>query len=435
MLNIFCHGWQEKPAYIAFGRGGEMISIDKALQIIVDSVELLEPVTMPILEGRGKVLAEDVISRENIPAYNYATIPGCALRACDTVGASAASPIEVFIDGELMPGMPWLTPLKPKHAVKICSGAAVPEEADSILPEEHLVRQSNGRLLVYKSTQPGDNIRIKGEDIGSGTLVLPKGKKLNAADIGTLSVIGLNEVKCYRAPKVAFLITGSAIAENDGPLPDYMMRSSIRYTLHSQLEEYGAQPVDLGIAGHNREDITQKIVEGLMYDMFISSIGPAQEDFVYVKKVLERLGMDTKFWKVAIKPGKPLIYGTVGKMPVFGLSGHPFSSFVVLEQLVRPALMKMMGMQAIRRTEVLATLTKDIRGDDGVTCFIRGVVKLNDNGFSVTPAIRRSNSVKVFSTVNGIIIVPPNTGYLKTGDRVRVQILADPEPENQFSNN
>jgi molybdopterin molybdotransferase len=426
---------QEKKAYIAFGRGGEMISIDKALQIIVDSVELLEPVSMPILEGRGKVLADDIISRENIPAYNYATIPGCAIRASDTIGASAANPVEVHVDGELLPGQPWLVPLKPKHGIRICSGAAVPEEVDSILPEEHLVRQPNGRLLIYKPTQPGDNIRLKGEDIGKGTLVLPKGKKLNASDIGMLSVIGLNEVKCYPAPKVAFLITGSAIAENDGPLPDCMMRSSIRLTLHSQLEEYGAHPVDLGIAGHSREDITQKIVEGLMYDMFISSIGPAQEDFTYVKKVLERLGMDTKFWKVAIKPGKPLIFGTVGKMPVFGLSGHPFSSFIVLEQLVRPALMKMMGMQAIRRTEVLATLTKDIRGDDGVTCYIRGVVNLNNNGFAVTPAIRKSNSVKALSTVNGFIIVPPNTGYLKTGEKVRVQIIADPEPDNQFCNN
>jgi len=250
-----------------------------------------------------------------------------------------------------------------------------------------------------------------------------------------LSVIGLSEIKCFRPPKVAFLITGSAIADNDGPLPDYMMRSSVRYTLYSLLAEYGAEPVDLGIAGHNREDITQKIIEGLMYDMFISSIGPAQEDFTYVKKVLERLGMDTKFWKVAIKPGKPLIYGTVGKMPVFGLSGHPFSSFVVLEQLVRPALMKMMGMQTIKRTEVLATLTKDIRGDDGVTCYIRAVINLNNHGFTVTPAIRRTNSVRALSTINGFIIVPPNTGYLKTGDKVRVQILADPEPETMVNNN
>jgi molybdopterin molybdotransferase len=412
-----------------------MISVDKAVQIIVDSVELMEPVPVPILDARGKVLAEDVISRENIPAFDYAMLPGCAVRSCDTVGASALSPVEVHVDGELVPGQPWLTPIKPKHAVKICSGAPVPEDADSILPEEHLVRQPNGRLLVYKPAQPGENIRLKGEDIGKGTLVLPKGKKLNAADIGMLSVIGLTEIKCYRSPKVAFLITGSALAENDGPLPAYMMRSSIRYTLYSQLAEYGAEPVDLGIAGHNREDITQKVVEGLMYDMFISSIGPAQEDFTYVKKVLERLGMDTKFWKVAIKPGKPLIYGTVGKMPVFGLSGHPFSSYVVLEQLIRPALMKMMGMQAIRRTEVMATLTKDIRGDDGVTCYVRGVVTVNDNGFSVTPAIRRTNSVRAFSTINGFIIVPPNTGYLKTGDRVKVQILAEPEPENQFGNN
>ncbi|NLI16087.1 MAG: molybdopterin molybdotransferase MoeA [candidate division Zixibacteria bacterium] len=412
-----------------------MISIDKALQIIVDTVEVLEPISMPILEARGKVLAEDIISHENIPSYDYAVTPGCAVRARDTEGASPSNPIEVVVDGELVPGQPWLTPLKPMHTVKICSGAAVPQDADSILPEEHFVRLPNGRLRIYKPAQPGDNIRRKGEDIAKNTLVLPKGKKLNASDIGVLSVIGLTEVKCYRAPKVAFLVTGSSLADNSGPVPEYMMRSPVRYTLYSQLAEYGAEPVDLGIAGHDREIITQKIIDGLMYDMFISSIGPAQEDFAYVKKVLERLGMDTKFWRVAIKPGKPLIYGMVGKTPVFGLSGHPFASFIVLEQLIRPALMKMMGMQTIKRAEVFATLTKDIRGDDGVTCYVRATVALTSSGFLVTPAVKRTNSVRALSTINGFIIVPPNTGYLKTGDKVRVQILAEPEPQQDINNN
>jgi molybdopterin molybdotransferase len=412
-----------------------MISVDKALQIIVDSVEVLEPVSTPILDARGRVLAEDVISGENIPAFDYALMPGCVVRSCDTLGATASNPVEVIIDGELIPGQLWPSPLKPKHTLKICSGAPVPTEADSVLPEEHVVRQPNGRVLIYRPAQPGDNIRLKGEDIGKGMLVLPKGKKLNAADIGILSVIGLTEVKCYRPPKVAFLITGSAVAENGGPLPAGMMRSSNRYTLYSQLAEYGAEPVDLGIATHNRDDITQKVIEGLMYDMFISSVGPAQEDFTYVKKVLEKLGMDTKFWKVAIKPGKPLIFGNVGKMPVFGLSGHPFSFYVVLEQFVRPAIMKMMGMQTIKRTEVMATLYRDVRGDDGVTAYIRGVITINEHGFAVTPALKRTNSVRAFSTVNGFIIMPPNTGYMKAGDKVRVQILSEPEPENQFNTN
>jgi molybdopterin molybdotransferase len=407
-----------------------MIPVEKALQIILDSTSVLEPVLVPILDARGKVLAEDLVSTENIPAFDYALMSGYALRSNDTLGSCANSPAEIHIDGELYPGQQWPEPLAHKHAIKIYSGAPVPIDSDSVLVEEHVVRQTNGKALIYHPAQPGDNIRLRGEDIGKGMLVLPKGKKINASDIGMISALGLAEIKCFRTPRVSFLMTGSALAENCGPLPTGTMRPSNRFLLHSQIEEYGAQPIDLGIATNEREIVTQKIIEGLEYDMFISAVGPAIEDFGYVKKLLEKLGMDIKFWKVAIKPGKPLIFGTIGNVPIFGLTGHPFSFSVVLEQFVRPALMKMMGMESIRRTEVNATLTKDIRGDDGVTAYMRGLVTIGDSGFMVTPALKKTNSVRALSHVNGFIIIPPNAGYLKTGERVKVQIIADPQSEN-----
>ncbi|RKX19088.1 MAG: hypothetical protein DRP26_04070 [Candidatus Zixiibacteriota bacterium] len=404
-----------------------MISVEKALQIVLDSIEVQEPMNIPILSARGKVLAEDVISPEDIPSFDYASITGYALRSTDTVGTTSSNPVQLHLDGELLPGQQWQTPLKSKHTLRISMGAPLPEGADTVLMEEHGVRQSSKKVLIYKVAQPGENIRLKGEDITKGKLVLPKGKSLNAADIGLLSAIGYTEIKCYRIPKVSFLTTGRELTESNGPLPTGLMRSSNRFTLYSQLAEYGAEPVDLGLSNHNKNVILNKISKGLDYDMFISSAGPAIDDFTYVKKILEQVGMDIKFWKVAIRPGKPIIFGTCGNVPIFGLSGHPFSFYIVLEQFIRPAIMKMMGKKIVKRTEVLATVTKDIKGADGVTTFMRGVVTLNDNGFTVIPNFKKTYSVSAFSTINGLIVIPANSGYIKAGSKVKVQVIAEPE--------
>lgn len=407
-----------------------MISVEKALQVILDSVEVQEPVATPILSARGKVLAEDIVSPENIPSFDYASITGYALRSADAAKASSSNPVQLHLDGELLPGQQWQKLVKPKHVVRISMGAPLPEGADTVLLEEHGVRQSSKKVLIYRAAHQGENIRLKGEDIAQGTIVLSVGKKLNAADIGILSALGFTEIKCYRTPKISFLTTGSELTESLGPLPTGLIRSSNRYALYSQLAEYGAEPVDLGLTNHKKEIIQKKVNEGLDYDMFISSAGPANEDFAYIKKILEQMGMDIKFWKVAIRPGKPMIFGTLGNVPVFGLSGHPFSFYVVLEQFIRPAIMKMMGRQIIKRTEVQATLARDIKGTNGVTTFMRGVVTLNENGFTVVPTFKKTYSVRAFSTVNGLIVVPADSSYIKAGDKVRVQIIAEPESDS-----
>jgi len=403
-----------------------MISVEKAVQIVLDSINVLEPVTVPILGAMGRVLGEDLVSSENIPSFDYAAISGYALKSEDIAKAGSNNPIQITLDGEVVPGQGWTKPLESQHAVRISAGAQIPENADCVIQEEHVVRQTNKKALVYKSAPCGDHIRFKGEDISTGALTLPKGKKLNANDIGIMSAIGITEIKCFRNPKVSFLTSGIGLAENGGELPEGWIRPSNRYTLYSQLSEYGAEPVDLGLAENDRQTIQTKIIEGLDHDMFISTTGPSLDDFAYVKKMLEQLGMDIKFWKVAIRPAKPFIFGTCGNIPIFGLSGHPFSFFIVMEQFIRPALMKMMGSTIIRRTEVRATLTRDVRADNGATCFIRGTVMITESGFEVTPELKKPNSIKAFSTANGLIVLPADSGYMAAGDKVIVQILADP---------
>jgi molybdopterin molybdotransferase len=405
-----------------------MISVEKAIQIILDSINVLDSVTVPILGARGRILAEDIVSAEDIPLSDSTTITGYALRCGDIAEANSNKPVELQLLGELGPGQEAVEPLGPGQAYRIISGASVPVNADCILPEDHAVRQSNKKLLVYHPGINGDFIRRAGEDIRKGSLVFPKGKLVNPPDIGTLYGLGLTEVSCYRQPRVSFLTSGQGIncngsaAELGGP--------STRYTLYSQLAEYGAEPIDLGISSNDRQDIQTKIIEGLDHDMFVSTVGTSMEDFAHVRKMLEQLGMDIKFWKVAIKPAKPFIFGTCGNVPIFGLMGHPGSFQIVLEEFIRPALRKMMGCQIIKRLEVKAALTKDIKSENGVTCYMRGVVATTDDGFIVTPELRKPNSVRAFSTANCLIIIPANSGYLNAGTKVTVQVIADPEMSN-----
>jgi len=404
-----------------------MICVEKAVQIILDNIDVLKHVKVPILSARRRVLAEDIISTEDLPTFDYASMTGYALRAADIVRASSSNPITIHLDGDLIPGQRWKNELKPKHAVRINMGAPLPEEADSVLSEEHAVRHSNKKVVIYKAAKAGNNIRIKGEDIPKGSLVLPKGKRLNATDIGTLSAIGFAEVQCFEVPKVAFLTSGNGITDDEGALLTGITRSANRYTLHSQLAEYGAEPVDLGLTNHDKDIVKEKITEGLKYDIFISSVGHSFEDFAFVKRMLEQAGMDIKFWKVAIKPATPIIFGICGNTPVFGISGHPFSFYLVLEQFIRPALMKMMGNQVIKRAEVQATLTKDIRSDNGTTTFIRGLVTLTESGFAVTPDFKKSSSIRAFTTTNGLIVLPNSSEYIKAGSKVTVQIITEPK--------
>lgn len=407
-----------------------MISVDKAIQIVLDSIETLQPVTMPILGAQGRILAEDIISSENIPAFDFASISGYAIRAVDTAGASSRSPGQLQLDDDSTQAVPAEAALKPKHAVRVAAGAPMPQGADALLPDEHAVRESSTRVRIYKAVQAGENIRHKGEDISEGSLVLPKGKRLNAPDIGTLSAIGLSEVKCYRVPRVSFLTTGCGFSDIGCPREGVQIRPAVRYALYSQLSEYGAEPIDLGLVGFEKDAIQAKISQGLDYDMFINSVGTSYDDFGFIKKMLEQMGMDIKFWRVALKPAKPFIFGTICGIPIFGLSGHPFSFHIVLEEFVRPALMKMMGAKIVRRLEVSAVLMRDLRSDNGVTSFIRGTVRVNQAGFSVTPEIKGCNSIQVFSTANGLIVIPANAGYLKSGSRVVVQMLGEPYIEN-----
>jgi molybdopterin molybdotransferase len=404
-----------------------MISVEKALQIVLECTPILDTTMMPVLEARYMALAEDVISPDDIPSFDMAMIDGFAVRSEDTTRAFQSAPIMLKLDGEIKVGCPWQDALQPGHALRIASGCPLPEGADAIIPSEDAVRETAGKVKIYKGQKAGENIFIKGSDIAAGSPVLNKGKVLTGADIGVLAAIGRQEVQCYRRPRVSFFASGNDLIPCDQPLVNGKIRAGNTFILQSQLAEYGAEPVNLGITGADSNAVKAIVEKAVCSDMFITSVGSSLEDFDFLKNILQRVGMDLKFWRVAIRPGKPLIFGTYNGKPVFGLPGNCLSSIVILEEFVRPAILKMQGKRDVRRIEVHAKLEKDVKGGGGMTHFIRAEVRVGNDGFLAVPIGSRSTpSVMPFATANGFIVIPQDINYLAAGELARVQIISDP---------
>lgn len=408
-----------------------MITVEKALQIVLDHARILEPTKIPILKAIGMVLAEDIVSSEDIPPYDMATIEGFALRSVDIVNSDRSRPTTLILDGEVKAGDRWDHVIQSGHALKVMAGGPLPEGVDSVISSDHAVRESAKKVRIYSSQKPGEHIFIKGADIEAGSIVLPQGKVLSAADIGVLGAIGRSEVLCYRKPRVSFFASGNDLISPDSPQQLGKLRAGNTCTLELQLSEYGAEPINLGIFEVNPDDLAGRVNMAMQGDMLIATAGSSFSDFDAMKSILQRVGMDLKFWRVAIRPGKPLIFGTFDGMPVFGLSSNILSSMVVLEQFIRPAIMKMQGRRELRRAEVVARLGKDLNGGGGITHFVRAEVRVTDDGFMAIPAgSRNSPSIRAFSTANGFIVMPPEVEHIRAGEMVRVQIVSDPSDLN-----
>jgi molybdopterin molybdotransferase len=231
-------------------------------------------------------------------------------------------------------------------------------------------------------------------------------------------------VSVYQRPQVAILCTGDELVDVDEELVDPKIVSSNSYTLAAQVKDCGAIPIQLGIARDRKEDIKAKLRQGLRADVLISSAGVSVGDYDFVKEVLLDLGVEMVFWKVAMRPGKPLAFGTLAGKPVFGLPGNPVSSMVSFEQFVRPSLLKMMGHRRLARPIIEAILKEDIRKEPGRRHFIRASVSFErDHYFVTTTGDQGSGILRSMVKANGLVIIPEGTDWVKAGEKVRVQLL------------
>ena len=415
-----------------------MISVEEALDKVLSCVEVLEPERKPILECLGQVLAEDVYSTIDIPPLDNSAMDGYALRAEDTREATESSPRYLVVVGEVAAGSMPIKKVEPGTAIRIMTGAPLPEGADTVVKFEdtdEVSRKSSRKDLsqigILCQANKGLNVRCRGEDIARGNLILQKGTVLRPQEIGVLASLGFSTALVIRRPIVAILATGDELIGVDQPLPPGKIYNSNTYTIAAAVSRYGGIPRILGIGRDSVQSLTEKIAEGLDADMLITSGGVSKGDYDMVKDVLAEQG-EIGFWTVCMKPGKPIAFGVIKKVegrkkrkvPHLGLPGNPVSSMITFEQFARPAILKMMGKKMLAKPTVRAIIEDDIASTDARRLFARVVVTNRGGRYhaSVTGP-QGSGMLTSMVKANGLAVIPESSNGAKAGDMVEVQML------------
>ncbi len=296
-----------------------------------------------------------------------------------------------------------------------------------MVEETHL--QGN-EVSVFEEVQKGENVRKRGENIEKGKLVLGKGDRIRSAGIGMLASIGRSFISVFRNPQVAILATGNELVEVDGEVTPEKIINCNGYALGAQVGECGARARLLGIARDTREDVISKLSEGLDADCILVSGGVSVGSYDFVKQAAQSLGVELKFWKVALKPGAPLAFGVFNGKPFFGLPGNPVSSMVTFELFVRPALLKMMGSTSLFRPQVEAVVSENISKDAGKVYLIRVLVERDGDDYIATPTGKQGSGILMSMVkANGLLILPEAQKDLVSGSRCRVLLFDQNIPE------
>ncbi|NCO35928.1 MAG: hypothetical protein AUJ92_03875 [Armatimonadetes bacterium CG2_30_59_28] len=405
-----------------------MLHPTEALDIILASVSQVGTEKVPLEESLGRTLADDVRAAEDLPPFDNSAMDGYAVRAADTAGASEEHPALLRVLEDLPAGGVPRCAVGAGEAVRIMTGAPVPAGADAVVMVEKTSR-CNGQVAVQAPVQPGVNIRRCGEDVRRGDVCLQSGMVLRPAEIGVLASLGFATVPVARQPVVAVLSTGDELLAPEEALTPGKIRDSNSPALAAMVRRYGGVPrVDPRVPDTVTEvEAALRRVEGV--DLYLTSGGVSVGDFDVVKEVLSRLG-EIKFWRLAIKPGKPLVFGRLGGRPLFGLPGNPVSALVAFEQFVRPALLKMQGRRALRKAEVTAVINGYYKSRAGKVEFVRAHTTLRETVYHARICgPQGSGRLSTMSQANSLIVLPEDVTTVQAGDHVRTQMLDYPEVE------
>lgn len=412
-----------------------MISVDEALAEILSHVHPLEPERVSILEALGRVLAEEIVSDTNIPPFDNSGMDGYAVRAVDVAAVTPASPVRLAVIGSVAAGYVAGMRVEPGTAVRIMTGAPLPDGADAVVPFEDTSdfdRPKEARLAapaawieVRKAVGSHDNVRPAGEDIRLGEQVMAPGRLIRPQEIGVLASLGRETVLAHRRPRVAILATGDELLEVHEPLAPGKIRNSNEYTNAALVTRTGGIPIRLGIARDTAGELTARIRAGLEQgaDLFLTSGGVSVGDYDVVKDVLGAEGQ-MQFWQVRMKPGKPLAFGLLpGGVPLIGLPGNPVSAMVSFEQFARPAILKMLGHTDLSKPAVQAILDEPLT-NSGRRAYVRVVVTRREDGYHArTTGGQGSGVLTSMSKANGLAVILEGIERVEAGSLVTVQML------------
>lgn len=413
----------------------EYLTVQEALTAVLDGVSVLPSQRVPILQALGRVLAEPVAAQDSLPPFTNSSMDGYALRAEDLAGASPESPVPLRVVGDIAAGAVPDVTITAGTAVRIMTGAPVPSGATAVVPVEDTdepwrdpERPLPQTIHVKRQVQPGDYLRHPGEDIEAGETVLQTGHLLRPQEIGMLASLGVGQVAVVRRPQVGVLATGDELIDVNEPLRPGKIRNSNGYTQSAQVQALGAVPVPLGVAGDQESVVRERLQAGLdaNVDLFISSAGVSVGAYDVVKAVLEAEG-NVGFWRVRMRPGKPLAFGTYKGVPYLGLPGNPVSAMVSFERFARAAILKMAGHTQLEKPTVPVTLQEDITSD-GRESYIRSVVtKENGRYFATTTGGQGSHMMTSLVKANALVIVPEGIKHVSAGKQLLAWMLDWPE--------
>lgn len=395
------------------------LTVPEALDRIRAAIApLTERERLPIRAALDRVLADDVRSDIDVPPGTNSAMDGYAVRAADI---PADGTRELRVVGTAWAGRPLRARIEAGTAARIMTGALLPEGADTVIIQER-AESSDGLVRIGPGTRRGENVRAAGEDIRRGDTVLTRGRRLSPADIGLVASLGIGELEVIRRPRIAFFSTGDelrSIGEQAGPGEIY---DSNRYTLFGMLTRLGAEIVDLGVVRDTREAVEQALRRAATADAVITSGGVSVGEADFVTETLRRLGR-IEFWKVAMKPGRPLAFGTVDKAWFFGLPGNPVSVMVTFYQFVRPALRRLCGEIADEDPRFSVVCLSKLKKRPGRVEYQRGVLERETSGRLVVrkTGAQGSGILSSMAQANCFIILPIESAGVESGSVVEVQ--------------
>lgn len=405
-----------------------MIKFEEALKIVLENTKNLPYKKVSITEALNRVLAEDIIADRDQPPADNSGMDGFAVRYEDIKGATEENPAVLELVGEAKAGGEPPKVEKGKAAA-IYTGGLIPEGADTVIQKE-LTKVEDNKVFIFQELKKGANIRKQGEDYKKGDVLLKKGTKIREAEIGILASVNKATVYVYQRPKVGILTTGDEILDIGEPITSpSQIRTSNTYALYAQVLAAGGEPVILGFAKDNPEDLKEKLRNAITCDILMTTGGVSVGEYDLVKDfVCTELGVEILFWKVAQKPGKPLAFGVWGedkRKLFFGIPGNPVAAMFVTESYVKPAIRKMRGEEKVINPIVKAKLLGGYKRKKGERKeFIRVSVELTEEGFVAKAFSKQgSNILTGMVYANGFGIVDIGVTEIKDGEYIDVMLF------------
>ncbi len=404
-----------------------MLSVEEARERVLARFQPLAVEEVPLAEALGRVLAEDAIAREASPPFANSAMDGYALRSADTRDAAPGALVRLRLAGEVPAGSVYAGEVRPGEAVRILTGAPVPAGADAVIQQE-LVSVAEGAVALEAPVAVGNNIREAGGDARPGALLARAGTELGPAEIALLASLGVTPARVTRRPRVAILATGDELEPLGNPLRPGQIHDSNTPYLIAAVTRAGATPVSLGIARDREDDLRAKLDAARGFDLLLTSGGVSVGDYDLVKRMLTERG-SMAFWRVRVKPGKPLAFGELDGTPLLGLPGNPVSAAVTFELFGRPAIRRMLGASSVERPEVEVVYEGDDlrRGDRRQ--YVR--VRLASRGGRLVARDTGEQESHLISSLQGataLLIAPEGEGVIRAGETARALLLNDALP-------